>query len=68
MDASISAALADPKKVAAIFAVVGALYVTSPKYVSVLWATDHGRLIAAIALGWMALGAAMMKKMVSFDI
>ena len=50
------------------FLVVGALYVSSPKYISALWTTEHGRLIAGIALAWMALGVAMMKKMVSFEI
>ncbi len=50
------------------FLVVAALYVSSPKYVSLLWTTTHGRLIAGVAVGWMAVGVAMMKKMVSFDI
>jgi tight adherence protein B len=50
------------------FLVVGALYVSSPNYVSTLWTTTHGRLIAGIALAWMGVGVAMMKKMVAFDI
>jgi tight adherence protein B len=50
------------------FLAVGALYVSSPNYVSLLWTTAHGRLIAGIALAWMAIGVALMKKMVSFDI
>ena len=50
------------------FLVVGGLYFSSPKYVSLLWTTTHGRLIAGVAIGWMAIGVAMMKKMVSFDI
>ena len=50
------------------FLVVAALYVSSPNYVSALWTTTHGRLIAGIALAWMAIGVAMMKKMVAFDI
>lgn len=49
------------------FLVVGALYVSSPKYVSLLWTTTHGKMIAAAGLGWMAIGLAMMKKMISFD-
>ncbi len=49
------------------FVVVGALYATSPKYVSLLWTTRHGELIGAAAIGWMAIGVAIMKKMVSFD-
>jgi tight adherence protein B len=50
------------------FLVVGALYVSSPTYVSLLWITAHGRMIAGIAICWMAVGVAMMKKMVAFDI
>jgi tight adherence protein B len=73
MKAKIGAMSTEAKTSAVIiglvpFLVVGALYVSSPKYVSVLWTTEHGRLIAGIALAWMALGVAMMKKMVSFDI
>ena len=49
------------------FLVVGALYFSSPHYVSLLWTTSHGRMISAIALCWMGIGVAMMKKMISFD-
>jgi Flp pilus assembly protein TadB len=35
--------------------------------VSLLWTTTHGRIIAGIGLAWMAVGTAMMKKMISFD-
>jgi tight adherence protein B len=49
------------------FLVVGALYVSSPHYVSLLWTTTHGRMISVIAMCWMGIGVAMMKKMISFD-
>ena len=49
------------------FLVVGALYLSSPKYVSLLWTTSHGHIIAGAALIWMSIGVAMMKKMISFD-
>jgi tight adherence protein B len=49
------------------FVVVGALYVVSPDYINLLFNTNHGRLICAIGLGWMSIGTAMMKKMISFD-
>ncbi len=73
MKAKIVAMSMEAKASAAIiglvpFVVVGALYVSSPKYVSLLWTTGHGRMIAGIAVGWMAIGVAMMKKMVSFEI
>ncbi len=73
MKAKISAMSMEAKASAVIigivpFVVVGALFVSSPKYVSLLWTTTHGQWIAAAAIGWMAIGVAMMKKMVSFDI
>ncbi len=64
MEAKASAAIIG----AVPFLVVGALYASSPAYVSLLWITAHGRMIAGIAICWMALGIAMMKKMITFDI
>jgi tight adherence protein B len=49
------------------FVVVGLLYVSSPAYVSLLWTTTHGLIIAGAALAWMSIGIMMMKKMISFD-
>ena len=49
------------------FLVSGALYVTSPKYMSLLFTTSHGRIVTIIGLCWMAIGGAMMKKMINFD-
>ena len=49
------------------FVVTGLLYLSSPKYISLLWSTQHGRVIAAIAIFWMSIGVAMMKKMINFD-
>jgi tight adherence protein B len=49
------------------FVVVSALYAVSPDYVGLLFSTNHGRLISIIALGWMSIGAMMMKKMINFD-
>src|SRR5271167_2113639 len=72
MKGKISAMSMEAKASAAIigavpFLVVGALYVSSPKYVSLLWLTSHGRMISEIAIAWMAIGVAMMKKMIAFD-
>jgi tight adherence protein B len=49
------------------FLVSGALYMTSPKYMSLLFTTSHGRIVTIIGLCWMAIGGAMMKKMINFD-
>jgi tight adherence protein B len=63
MEAKASAAI-----IGAIpFVVVGLLYMSSPSYVSLLWTTNYGRVISGIAMVWMAIGTAMMKKMISFD-
>src|SRR5271170_6753388 len=72
MKAKITAMSMEAKASAAIigavpFLVVGALYVSSPKYISVLWTTSHGKMISVIAICWMGIGIAMMKKMISFD-
>src|SRR5271165_3224857 len=72
MKGKISAMSMEAKASAAIigavpFLVVGALYFSSPNYVSLLWTTSHGRMISVIAICWMAIGVAMMKKMTSFD-
>jgi tight adherence protein B len=63
MEAKASAAIIG----AVPFLVVGALYFSSPHYVSLLWTTSHGRMISAIAICWMGVGAAIMKKMIAFD-
>ncbi|HEV3044736.1 MAG TPA: type II secretion system F family protein [Roseiarcus sp.] len=72
MKGKISAMSMEAKASAAIigaipFVVTLLLYFSSPNYVSLLWTTTHGRIIAGIGLAWMAVGTAMMKKMISFD-
>ena len=72
MKAKITAMSMEAKASASIigavpFLVVGALYVSSPNYVSLLWSTSHGKMISVIAIFWMGIGIAMMKKMISFD-
>jgi len=49
------------------FLVSGALYVSAPNYMSLLFTTSHGRIVTIIGLCWMAIGGGMMKKMISFD-
>ena len=49
------------------FVVTGALYMMSPNYMGILFTTTHGRYILIFALGWMSIGAMMMKKMINFD-
>ena len=39
------------------FLVSGALYVTAPVYMSLLFTTSHGRIVTIIGLCWMAIGA-----------
>ena len=49
------------------FVVTGLLYFSSPGYISLLWITTHGKIIASCGLAWMAVGTMMMKKMIAFD-
>jgi tight adherence protein B len=63
MEAKASAAIIG----AVPFVVVGLLYMSSPAYVSLLWTTNHGIIVSGIAMVWMGIGIAMMKKMISFD-
>jgi tight adherence protein B len=63
MEAKASAAIIG----AVPFVVTTLLYLSSPKYISLLWMTQHGRIVAAIACFWMSIGVVMMRKMISFD-
>ena len=63
MEAKASAAIIG----AVPFVVTGLLYLSSPKYISLLWTTEHGRIVSAIAIFWMSIGVVMMKKMINFD-
>jgi tight adherence protein B len=72
MRGKISAMSMEAKASAAIiglipFVVTGLLYFSSPSYISLLWTTTHGKIIAGCGLAWMSVGMAMMKKMISFD-
>jgi tight adherence protein B len=72
MKGKISAMAMEAKASAAIigavpFLVTGLLYASSPKYISLLWSTEHGRVVTAIAIFWMSIGVVMMRKMINFD-
>ena len=58
MEAKASAAIIG----AVPFIVTGLLYVSSPNYISLLWSTEHGRIVAAIAIFWMSIGVVMMQQ------
>ena len=49
------------------FVVGGLVYLTSPKYIELLWTTETGQIVMAGSLVWMALGMFIMKKMITFD-
>jgi tight adherence protein B len=49
------------------FIVTFLVYLSSPKYIELLWTTSTGRMVLAISGFWMLLGVAMMRKMISFD-
>ncbi len=50
------------------FAVGTLLYITSPRYIELLWTTDTGRMMMGIGAVWMGVGVAVMKKMIAFEI
>ena len=45
----------------------GLVYLTSPKYIELLWTTPTGQMTMAGCAIWMGIGIAVMKKMISFD-
>lgn len=50
------------------FLVGGAVYLTTPSYMMVLFTTNIGKVIIACGLFWMAIGVFIMRKMINFDI
>ena len=50
------------------FAVTGLLYLSSPRYIELLWSTSGGRTVMAICGIWMFIGIMSMKKMINFDM
>jgi tight adherence protein B len=49
--------------------IVGTLvYLSSPRYIELLWITSTGRMVMAGAGFWMFIGIMSMKKMISFDM
>jgi tight adherence protein B len=50
------------------FAVAILTYVTSPRYIELLWTTQAGTVALAASGVWMAMGVLVMKKMISFKI
>jgi tight adherence protein B len=43
-------------------------WISSPNYIELLWTTSVGKLALACSACWMAMGIAVMKKMINFDI
>jgi tight adherence protein B len=50
------------------FAVGGMVYLTSPKYISLLWTTSTGQVVLVGAGLWMAMGIFVMRSMINFEI
>jgi tight adherence protein B len=44
------------------------VYVTSPKYMELLWMTEAGQLVMGASAIWMGIGIFVMKNMINFDI
>jgi tight adherence protein B len=50
------------------FLVGGAVYLTNPEYMAVLFTTTPGKMVLIGCLSWMALGVFIMRKMMNFNI
>jgi tight adherence protein B len=63
MEAKASAAI-----IAALPIVVMVLvYLTSPKYIELLWTHQLGRVMLAVSAVWMLMGTLVMRRMINFD-
>jgi tight adherence protein B len=47
--------------------VMALVYVTTPKYIALLWELNTGHILLAISAIWMSIGIFVMKKMINFD-
>ena len=73
MQQKIKAMSAEAKASAGIigalpFIVSGMVYLTSPRYMEILWLTSSGRVVMAVCGFWMFIGIMSMRKMIAFDI
>ena len=73
MQAKVKAVSSEAKASAYIigslpFLVGGMVYLTSPKYMELLWTTPSGQLVMAVSVLWMGIGIFVMKNMINFDI
>lgn len=50
------------------FIVASLVYLSSPKYIELLWITSTGRMVLAVCGFWMFIGIMSMKKMIAFDM
>ena len=72
MRAKINAVSMEAKASAAIIGslpvvVATLVYLTSPRYIELLWITPVGRMLLTGCAVWMAIGITVMKRMISFD-
>ena len=43
-------------------------WISSPQYIELLWTTNVGKFALAVSACWMAMGVAVMKKMINFEV
>jgi tight adherence protein B len=43
------------------------VYITSPRYIELLWLEPMGRMMMAACATWMFIGVMVMRKMINFD-
>jgi tight adherence protein B len=69
--AKVRALSAEAKASAAVlgslpFIVMILVYITTPSYISILWTTNFGQFLLAVAGTWMTCGVLVMRKMINF--
>ena len=72
MQAKIKAMSSEAKSSAMIIGIMpvfvtGAIYLTTPDYISLLFTTTPGNIILTVAGFWMLIGVLVMRKMINFD-
>jgi tight adherence protein B len=72
MKAKIQAMSMEAKASAAIIGslppvVMALVWITSPKYIELLWTHPTGQVMLVCCAAWMSMGVMVMKKMINFD-
>lgn len=73
MRAKVKAVSSEAKASAGIIGILpvlvaGMIFLTSPKYIGLLFTTGTGKVVLMVCAAWMIMGTLVMRKMINFDI